>query len=123
MNKTADNIFTFFCSFIAQDPSTLEQLSPHKNGIYQEQGRLVFTLPGLYQHLVTFYNYKNNHVSDNADVDQSAKDKQAYLIFRKQLYNSDINTRLNAVGYGVDIYRSLPNIDDTYYQLSCNDNN
>ncbi len=67
------------------------------NQVLEVDGRLTFTLQGLYELLLL------------RDI--------SYLQFKKQLYASRFNEEMSELGYQVVIYKTFGNIDANWYQL------
>ena len=87
---------SFFVSHI-QAPSALS--IPQGIDVYIDQDdTLVFTLPGLYQLLMS-----------SQDID--------YKAFRMAVYQSDLNQSLKVMGYQISIQRSSRKVDTSWYKL------
>jgi hypothetical protein len=94
-------ILKFFADVIAGDRQTIQLINAYESGvtIKDDTVLLTFSLYGLYEIL---------NISNNLD----------YNIFRKNLYQGNINEVLKKQGFSIDIHRSMGKVDDNLYKLN-----
>ncbi len=96
--KMYQKVFEFFSQIILNDPQAISLVSQYNEKLEWFEGRLIFTIDGLYQLLI-----------DEKEF--------SYSEFRSMLYASDINQALQKLGFKVAIFESTQKIDTSIYQL------
>lgn len=91
-------IFEFFSLIILNDPQAISMVSQNNCKLKWSEGRLIFTIEGLYQLLI-----------DEKEF--------TYSEFRSMLYASDLNQALQKLGFKVTMFESTHKIDTSIYQL------
>lgn len=88
--------------FLQQDTSVLVSIEQFFGDLWVEEGILHFSLPALYQYLISF--------SDDVESPD-------YKGFRQALYRSDFNTQLAIIGARIDVHDSSGKADSSIYRL------
>ncbi len=99
-DETQQTIVQFFVQFIKKDAATQLTIGRFQGDVFiaEDNTNLVFSLHGLYLML-----------SPHEAID--------YNLFRKIIYQGNINEILQKQGYKIDLYQSNGKVDDNLYQL------
>ena len=93
-------LFNLFMSFLAHEPSVIDQINTYQDNVYIEQDTLIFSLKGL----LVFLN-------------QLSEDKMDYKDFQHLLYHSKLNQDLKAHGGQVVVHHSTGKVETNLYRL------
>lgn len=106
------NVITlsFMSRIAAGDTSVIEQIVSKNADLIYKEGRLIFMISGLYQHLVL---ENKVFLNDPASL-------ISYQEFRRQLYSTDLNTQLAKQGHTIEVFLSekrIGKVDANWYEL------
>jgi len=94
------HLFSLFLSFLANEPSTIDQINTYQGKLYIEKDALVFSLVDLFDFL-----------------SESSNEKIDYADFQRQLYQSTLNQDLKTHGGQVVVHHSTGKVETNLYRL------
>jgi len=99
------HLFSLCLSFLANEPSTIDQINAYQDRVYIEQDTLIFSLADLFDFL------------QSLNFNESSKEKMDYADFQRQLYQSTLNQDLKAHGGQVVVHHSTGKVETNLYRL------
>ena len=97
-NSISQITLNLFKNFLKQELNSLLKIADFEGDVFVENKTLYFTLRGLFELL---------------NVDGS----MSYEVFRRALYNSQLNEELKAYNGHVDVHHSTGKVNDSVYKL------